>query len=102
MVEDLPIGLTEDQVNSVGRRAVRQPFPLKHDTVARKARFEAPLTPVAVPVAQLGDDIRAGILMEGALEISPFALPTLHILNFKLPVKMSSQPQPLEDGFLHR
>ena len=34
--------------------------------------------------------------------ISPFALSILHILNFKLPVKISSQPQPLDDGFLHR
>ena len=33
---------------------------------------------------------------------SPFALSILHILNFKLPVKISSQPQPLDDGFLHR
>ena len=34
-------------------------------------------------------------------EISPFALSTLHILNFKLPIKISTQPQPLQDGFLH-
>jgi hypothetical protein len=33
--------------------------------------------------------------------ISPFALSTLHILNFKLPVKISPQPQPLQDSFLH-
>ena len=33
--------------------------------------------------------------------ISPFALSTLSILNFKLPVKISTQPQPLQDGFLH-
>jgi hypothetical protein len=32
---------------------------------------------------------------------SPFALSTLHILNFKLPIEMSTQPQPLQDGFLH-
>src|SRR5712691_10542890 len=44
-------------------------FPLQDHTVARKTRFEAPLAPVAVPVAQLGDDIRAGILVEGALEM---------------------------------
>jgi hypothetical protein len=32
---------------------------------------------------------------------SPFALSTLHILNFKLPVKIGPQPQPLQDSFLH-
>src|SRR6266446_904742 len=32
---------------------------------------------------------------------SPFAQSTPHILNFKLPVEMSTQPQPLQDGFLH-
>ena len=32
---------------------------------------------------------------------SPFALSTLHILHFKLPVKISPQPQPLEESFLH-
>ena len=69
MVEDLPIGLAEDQVDGVGQGAIGQPLSLKHDTVARKAGFEAPLAPVAVPVAQLGDDIGAGILVEGALEM---------------------------------
>jgi len=37
----------------------------------------------------------------GEHSISPFALSTLHILNFKLPVKISPQPQPLQDSFLH-
>src|SRR6266487_1955900 len=32
---------------------------------------------------------------------SPFAQSTFHILNFKLAVEMSTQPQPLQDGFLH-
>jgi hypothetical protein len=32
---------------------------------------------------------------------SPFAQSTPHILNFKLPVEISPQPQPLHDGFLH-
>jgi hypothetical protein len=32
---------------------------------------------------------------------SPFAQSTPHILNFKLPVEMSPQPQVLQDGFLH-
>jgi hypothetical protein len=31
----------------------------------------------------------------------PFAESTPHILNFKLPVEMSTQPQPLQDCFLH-
>jgi Tfp pilus assembly protein PilO len=31
----------------------------------------------------------------------PFAQSTSHILNFKLPIEMSTQPQPLQDGFLH-
>ena len=35
------------------------------------------------------------------LKYFPFALSTLHILNFKLPIKISTQPQPLQDGFLH-
>jgi hypothetical protein len=34
------------------------------------------------------------------LYTSPFALSTLHILNFKLPVQISPQPQPLQDSFL--
>ena len=50
-------------------RAIGQQLPLKDHTVAGKARFEAPLAPVAVPVAQLGDDIGAGILVEGAFEM---------------------------------
>jgi acetyl-CoA acetyltransferase len=32
---------------------------------------------------------------------SPFAQSTPHILNFKLPVEMSTQPQALQDCFLH-
>jgi hypothetical protein len=32
---------------------------------------------------------------------SPFAQSTPHILNFKLPIEMSTQPQPLQDSFLH-
>ena len=32
---------------------------------------------------------------------SPFAQSTPHILNFKLPVEISTQPQPLQDGFLY-
>jgi hypothetical protein len=31
---------------------------------------------------------------------SPFAQSTSHILNCKLPVELSPQPQPLQDGFL--
>jgi len=31
---------------------------------------------------------------------SPFAQSTPHILNFKLPVEMSTQPQALQDCFL--
>ena len=33
--------------------------------------------------------------------ISPFAQSPPHILNFKLPVEISTQPQPLQDCFLH-
>jgi hypothetical protein len=32
---------------------------------------------------------------------SPSAQSTPHILNFKLPVEISTQPQPLQDCFLH-
>ena len=32
---------------------------------------------------------------------SPFAQSTSYILNFKLPIEISTQPQPLQDGFLH-
>jgi len=32
---------------------------------------------------------------------SPFALSTFYILNFKLPVERSPQPQPLQDVLLH-
>jgi hypothetical protein len=69
MVEDLPIGFTEDEVDGIGRRPIGQPLPLKDHTVARKTRFETPLAPVAVAVAQFGDDIGAGILVEGLLEM---------------------------------
>jgi hypothetical protein len=31
----------------------------------------------------------------------PFAQSTLSLLNFKLPREMSTQPQPLQNGFLH-
>src|SRR5438093_6286731 len=31
----------------------------------------------------------------------PFAQSTPHILNFKLPIEISTQPQPVQDGFLH-
>ena len=31
----------------------------------------------------------------------PFAQSTPHILNFKLPVEISTQPQPLQDCFLY-
>ena len=30
----------------------------------------------------------------------PFAQSTPHILNFKLPIERSTQPQPVQDGFL--
>ncbi len=31
----------------------------------------------------------------------PFAQSTSHILNFKLPIEINTQPQPVQDGFLH-
>ena len=38
----------------------------------------------------------------GAMRLNfPFAQSTFHILNFQLPIEMSTQPQPLQDGFLH-
>jgi len=38
--------------------------------------------------------------LERYLYSSPFAQSTPHILNFKLPVEMSTQPQALQDCFL--
>ena len=35
-----------------------------------------------------------------ATKSSPFAQSTSHILNCKLPVELSTQPQPLQDSFL--
>ena len=69
MVEHLPVGLAEHQIDGVGRGAIGERLARKKHTVARKARFEAALGPIAAAVAQLGDDIRAGILMEGGFEM---------------------------------
>jgi hypothetical protein len=47
-------------------------------------------------------NVSAGLaLLKQQRVLFPFALSTLHILNFKLPIKISTQPQPLQDGFLH-
>ena len=41
-----------------------------------------------------------GRFISSPLHSSPFAQSTPHILNFKLPVEMSTQPQALQDCFL--
>ena len=69
MVEHLPVGLAEHQIDGVGRGAIGQRLAGKQHTVAGKAGFEAALRAIAAAVAELGDNIRAGILMEGGFEM---------------------------------
>jgi arginine repressor len=79
----------------LGRRTARKKKTMGHHP-DRNAQFEN--------IARLRREYEAAgdAVISIDTKNSPFALSILHILNFKLPVKISSQPQPLEDGFLHR
>ena len=69
MVEHLAVGFVEHQIDGIGGGAIGERLARKQDTIARKARFETALGPIPAAVAQFGDNIRAGILMEGGFEM---------------------------------
>jgi hypothetical protein len=69
MVQDLLVRIAEHQVDGIRGRAIRQALAGKDDAVPGKAGFETAHGPVTPLVPQLGDDIGAGILVEGTFDI---------------------------------
>ena len=69
MGEHLPIGRTQHQIDGVRGRPIGERVARKEHTVAGKTRIEAALRPLPAAVADPGDNIGAGILMEGGFEM---------------------------------
>ena len=73
LVEHLPVGLVEDQVDAVRARAIRQALASKDHAVAREAGIDGPHSAVTAAIAQRGDDIRTRILVEGPFQLGMLA-----------------------------
>src|SRR6266581_3930158 len=69
VVEDIQVGLAEHQVDRVSLHPIGKALPRKNDAVAGETGIDRALDAVTAAVAEVGDDIRAGILVEGAFQL---------------------------------